>query len=135
VAIIVTGHEMEKLIDKGVHRTDEQVAKAASEALLEENLSDKDVAMSFNTTAGNTGLKNGSFTLFQEKLGKDFFLLACCNHKSSGPNVKLFTLFKSIGLIQEMNAYNYSILVSDNILFYVELGLEFQVHSIMTKSG
>jgi len=35
VAIIVTGHEMEKLIVKGARGTDEQVAKGASEALLE----------------------------------------------------------------------------------------------------
>jgi len=107
VAIIVTGHEMEKLIaipkvEKG---TGEEVAKAASAPLLEWDISDKVVAMSFDTTAANTGRKKGACALLQQKLGKDFLWLACHHHfhevlcddmfkalfgKSSGQNVELF---------------------------------------------
>src|SRR6218665_1318388 len=115
VAIIVTSHEMERLIaipkvDKG---TGEEVAKAASASLLEWDISDKIVAMSFDTTAANTGGKNGACALLQQKLGKDFLWLACCHHihevlcgdvfkalfgKSSGPNVELFAISSSTGL-------------------------------------
>src|SRR6218665_2545022 len=116
VAIIVTSHEMERLIaipkvDKG---TGEEVPKAASASLLEWDISDKIVAMSFDTTAANTGRKNGACALLQQKLGKDFLWLACRHHihevlcgdvlkalfgKSSGPNVELFfTVSSSTGL-------------------------------------
>ena len=48
--------------------------------------------MSFNTTAANTGHETGSFTLLLKKLGKDFFWLAFCHHKSFGPNANLFKI-------------------------------------------
>ena len=54
---------------------------------------------SSNTTAGNTEHKNGSFTLLRQKLRNDFSWLVCLYHKSSGKNVKLFTICNSTGLI------------------------------------
>src|SRR6218665_1995284 len=111
VAIIVTSHEMEKLIAilKVGKGTGEEVAKAASASLLEWGISDKIVAMSFDTTAANTGRKNGACALLQQKLGEDFLCLGCHHHihevvcgdvfkalfgKSSGPNVELFRRFQ-----------------------------------------
>src|SRR6218665_791139 len=97
-------------VDKG---TGEEVAKAASASLLEWDISDKIVAMSFDTTIANTGRKNGACALLQQKLGNDFLWLACHHHiheilcgdvfkalfgKSSGPNVELFAVSSSTGL-------------------------------------
>src|SRR6218665_614358 len=82
VAIIVTSHEMEKLIaiPKVDKETGEEVPKAASASLLEWDISDKIFVMSFDTTAANTGRKNGTCALLQQKLGKDFLWLACRHH-------------------------------------------------------
>lgn len=111
VAILVTGYEMEKIlaIPKVAQGTGEQVARAATEALQEWNLRDKVAAMSFDTTAANTGRINGACTLLQQKLEKDLLWLACRHHilevicgdvfkkifgPSSGPNVELFRRFQ-----------------------------------------
>ena len=52
----------EKLIVKGVQGTGEQAGKPIiiKGSVIEWNLSGHIVAMSFNTTSANTGLKNGS---------------------------------------------------------------------------
>jgi len=111
VAVLVTGYETEKLlaIPKVAQGTGEQVARAAAESLHEWSLCDKVVAMSFDTTAANTGQVNGACTLLQQKIEKDLLWLACRHHvhevicgdvykklfgSSSGPNVELFRRFK-----------------------------------------
>ena len=122
VAVLVTGHELEKIlaIPKVAQGTGEQVARAAAESLKEWNLCDKVSAMSFDTTAANTGRKNGACTLLQQKLGRDLLWLACRHHihevvcgdifrkvfgPSSGPNVELFRRFQDYWPKIEQAAY------------------------------
>jgi len=77
--------------------------------------------MSFDTTAANTGRKNGACALLQQKLGKDFLWLACHHHihevlcgdvfkalfgKSSGSNVELFRCFQQHWPKIDKSAYN-----------------------------
>jgi len=66
-------------------------------------------ALSFDTTATNTGRRNGTCVLLEQKLGKDLLYLACRHYvielilaaafkttmgASSGPEVSLFKRFK-----------------------------------------
>ena len=70
----------------------------------------KIIAMCFDTTASNTGLKKGACVALENKLGKKLLYLACrhhineiiisdvfqkCSGASSGPEIGIFKRFKN----------------------------------------
>jgi len=73
-------------------------------------LCDKIKCKSFDTTAVNTGLRNGACILLEQNIDKDMLCLACHHHNiteimleaivvhaigcSSGPDILLFKIFK-----------------------------------------
>lgn len=73
------------------------------------NLSERITAMGFDTTAANTGIRNGTCALVEKKLGRDLLWLACRHHvseilmtaasstlfPSKGPSVSIFVKFRS----------------------------------------
>lgn len=73
------------------------------------NLSERITAMGFDTTAANTGIRNGACALVEKKLGRDLLWLACRHHvseilltaasstlfPSKGPSVSIFVKFRS----------------------------------------
>ena len=114
VAVAVTGPglEGEKLLTVShVGRgTGEMVSRAADEALTQWGCREDVSAMSFDTTAANTGLKNGACVLLEQKLGHRLLWLPCRHHilevvcgdvfkmlfgATSGPSPKIFTDFRT----------------------------------------
>ena len=90
-----------------------------SKLLVEWRLVDRVKAMCFNTTASNTGHRNGACVLLEQKLDKDMLYLACRHHifeivqvsvfkesmgMSSGPDIAIFKRFRqSWKLINQSN--------------------------------
>ena len=58
----------------------EATAAAVQEAALSWRVSDNVIAMSFDTTAVNTGRLNGAYVLLEQKMGKELLWLACRHH-------------------------------------------------------
>jgi hypothetical protein len=111
VAILVSGHEMEKLlgVPKVGQGTGEQLANVAHMSVLEWETVDQIVGISFDTTAANTGRLNGACTLLELKMQKKLLWLACRHHilevvcgdvfkavfgATSAPSVPLFRRFQ-----------------------------------------
>jgi hypothetical protein len=111
VAILVSGDKIEKLL--GVPKVEQGSGEKGAEVVLKAiddwKLRDQIVGMSFDTTAANTGRKNGACVLIEQKLQKDLLWLACRHHifeilcgnifnelfgVTSGPNVKIFDRFR-----------------------------------------
>jgi len=109
--VLVSGEEVDKLL--GVPKLPAGTAKCAANAvynMIEQwNITDKVQAMSFDTTAVNTGHKNGVCVQLESMLGRDLLWLACRHHvlevmlakvfslcfgPSSGPDIPLFKRFK-----------------------------------------
>ena len=155
VAIVVSGHKIEKLIaiPKVSHGTGEAVAKAASESVLEWNLGDQIVAMSFDTTAANTGHKNGACTLIEQKLGKNLLWLPCRHHvhevlcgdvfkktfgPTSGPSVELFRRFQEYWPNIDQAAYqpcNDSRLCGDHLSALKSESVTFCINVLTAETG
>ncbi|ESN95853.1 hypothetical protein HELRODRAFT_179046 [Helobdella robusta] len=92
-------------------------ATAVHECLLEWNLEESVKALVFDTTASNTGKKNGACTRLQQKLRRNVLHIACPHHISeiilehafaacmsfntSGPEIALFLRFRN-----EFNSIN-----------------------------
>ncbi|CAI6359106.1 unnamed protein product [Macrosiphum euphorbiae] len=113
--ILVSGGEQEKLISikKLSSSTGEVKAKAVFDCLSDQewNLSQNIVAMCFDTTSSNTGKNKGSCVIFERKLGKNLFWLACRHHifelvigaafqavlpsATTGPDNRIFVRFQS----------------------------------------
>ena len=89
--------------------TGEAQATAVAQLLQEWGVVDRVSAMCFDTTASNTGRRNGACVLLEQKLEKDLLHLACRHHilelvlacvftecvlGSSGPNVAIFKRFQ-----------------------------------------
>ena len=85
------------------------VATAVFNTIADWGISDQVSAMSFDTTASNTGHRAGACVLLEKKLGKSLLRLACRHHimalvlgsvfeaafgKSSFSNVILFKRFQ-----------------------------------------
>ncbi|GBP22026.1 hypothetical protein EVAR_18667_1 [Eumeta japonica] len=94
-------------LDRG---TGEPCASAVHGTILEWGLSDKVKCMCFDTTAVNSGLRNGACILLEQKMEKDMLWLACRHHileivleavvsttlsSSSGPDILIFKRFKN----------------------------------------
>ena len=112
LAIVVSGHGVQKLIGvpKLTRGTGEATASAVAEALDDWGLAERIVAMSFDTTASNTGALAGACTLLEQKLGRRLLSLACRHHvhelvlekafsicmktPSSGPDIGVFNRLK-----------------------------------------
>lgn len=82
LAVSVTGENVIKLlgIPKLLNATGESQAKAVVELINEWKLADKIVSMCFDTTASNTGVRNGACKIIEDILGKPLFSLACRHH-------------------------------------------------------
>ena len=80
--IIVTGNGVSQLLKvaKLPNGTGAQQAKAVVETLDEWGLKEKVVAMSFDTTASNTGRNQGACVLIEQELQKDLLYLAYWHH-------------------------------------------------------
>ena len=111
LAILVSGDRVQKLIGvpKLASGTGEAIASAIAEALDDWGLAQRVVAMSFDTTAANTGPLASACTLLEQKHGGRLLSLACrrdvhelvlekgssiCMGPSSGPNIAVFNRFK-----------------------------------------
>ena len=85
------------------------MAEAILQLLVEWNVADKIVGMSFDTTSTNTGHTNGACSLLEKSLGKRLLWLACDHHvyeimlrtafeskfgQSSAPTVPMFERFQ-----------------------------------------
>ena len=109
--VIVTDKKLEKIlsIPRLPSGSGEHQAQAVFEALEAAGLEDKVAAISFDTTASNTGRANGSCVLLEQKVGRQLIHLACRHHvlelvigkafdhlmgPSSGPEITLFKKFK-----------------------------------------
>lgn len=110
--VIISGAGLSKLL--GVPRLPSGTGKAMAEAVIDcledWGVKDRVVAMSFDTTSSNTGIKSGACTLIEAALGRDVLHLACRHHimeliaekafsacdciPSTGPAILLFQRFK-----------------------------------------
>lgn len=110
--ILVSGQGIDQLlaVPKLNRGTGEAAASAIHETILSWNLGEKIKYMSFDTTAANTGSRNGACILLQQKMEKDLLWLACRHHimelmleavvlfavgPSSGPDILIFKRFKN----------------------------------------
>ena len=112
LVIVVAGNDTEKLlgIPKIQRGTGKNVAEAAIKLLHERTIQNSIVGMSFNTTAANTGHKNGACVQLEKSLGRQLLWLACRHHiheficnnvfkalfgATSGPKVLFFCFCKA----------------------------------------
>jgi hypothetical protein len=94
-------------IDRGTGR---HTANAVYQQIIDWNLNNQVKGMCFDTTASNTGRKNGACILLEQKLEKDLLWYPCRHHvleimleavvspalqASSGPDIPLFKKFKA----------------------------------------
>lgn len=110
--ILVSGQGVDQLLavpklDRG---TGEACASAVYETVTSWNLEDNIKCLCFDTTAVNTGLRNGACIMLEQKMQKDMLWLACRHHimeimleavvsealgPSSGPEILMFKRFKA----------------------------------------
>ena len=111
--VLVSGFGVDQLLSvpKLASGSGENQADAIVKALEDWEITDRGEAMSFDTTASNTGPRIGACTLVQQKLKKKLLSLACRHHileivvgavftkclklPPSGPNVPLFNRFSN----------------------------------------
>ena len=110
--IIVSGSGVKQLLTvaKLTNGTGQSQANAVVTALEEWGLTENVIGMSFDTTASNTGRKNGACILIEAKLEKDLLYFACRHHflevvigavfsvlmgASQGPDILLFKRFQA----------------------------------------
>lgn len=128
--ILVSGQGIDQLLsvpklDRG---TGEACASAVYGTILEWGLSDKVKCMCFDTTAVNSGLRNGACILLEQKMEKDMLWLACRHHileimleavvstalgPSSGPDILIFKRFKNYW--SKIDQSDYKTVTSDPI--------------------
>ena len=109
--IIVSTSCQEQLLNvpKLPNASGHATADAVVASLENWRLTDQVKAMSFDTTASNTGVRGGAAVLIQEKLARDLLFLPCRHHifeivlsdvfqylfgPSSGPDIPIFKRFK-----------------------------------------
>lgn len=88
--------------------TGEHIAAAVEKRLIQFNIAERVDALSYDTTANNTGVHKGAATLLKKKLGRDLMDLPCRHHSleiylksvfelkhaaSSAPGVPIFDRF------------------------------------------
>lgn len=111
VAVAVSGYEVNKIlgITKTMSGTGKAQATATSQLLILWDVAEDTVGMCFDTTASNTGAKNGACVLLEQQLGKQLLYFACRHHihelivagvfstlfgPSKSPNIPLFERFQ-----------------------------------------
>lgn len=111
IAIIVSGCGIDQIlrIPKLVSGTGQATADAVIDVVSDWGIKDRVKAISFDTTASNSGRKNGACTLIEMQLQRDVLYLACRHHiheillaeafritmgSSSGPEILLLKRFK-----------------------------------------
>ena len=123
--VIVTGLQIECLlgVPKLASGTDDSQAQAVVECLKDWGICEKVVALSFDTTASNTGDSKGACVLIEKLLEKSLIHLACRHHMmeivlekvftalkisgpSSGPDISLFKRFKEQWHFMEKGSYD-----------------------------
>lgn len=109
--VLVSGDGVEKLlaVPSLPNGTGQACANAVMATLEDWGIEKQVVALSFDTTASNTGLAAGACTIIEQSLGHDVLHLACRHHiyelicekafstcfgPSSGPEIQLFKRFK-----------------------------------------
>ena len=110
--VLVSGDGVEKLLAVPClpNGTGEATANAVVTTLEDWGVENRVMALSFDTTASNTGLVSGACTIVEQRLGHDVLHLACRHHiyelvcekafttcfgPSSGPEIQLFKRFKN----------------------------------------
>ena len=111
--VLISGHGVEQLlgVPKLSSGTGKDQASAVLECLDQWGVSNQVVALSFDTTASNTGRHTGACKLIEQGLETDLLFLACRHHimelvvgtafeaarigPSTGPEILLFKRFKS----------------------------------------
>ena len=123
IAIDVTGRNLEKILGivKISSGTGLAQAKATFQLLTIWNVENYNVGMCFDTTASNTGSKNGACILLEKLMEKNLLYFACRHHMheviigeiysvllgpSSGPNIALFEQFQKCW--SSINQANYA---------------------------
>lgn len=111
LSVGVTGHNVDKIlgIAKLSAGTGEAQAKAVIHLLNFWDIIGDVIGMSFDTTASNTGSKNGACVVLEKHIGRNLLYFACRHHvheiivagvfgslfgPSSGPNIPLFQRFQ-----------------------------------------
>src|ERR1051325_2289694 len=94
VAVIVTGYRVEKLLGVPKLRSGKGSVQANAfvELVTEWSVADKIKALSFDTTASNTGQKNGACTLIMQQLKTNLLHLACRHYISEIMIEKAFVM-------------------------------------------
>lgn len=92
--ILVSGNGFEKLlgVPKLTAGTGENMSDAVFDAMEQWNVTNQVQAMSFDTTASNTGAKKGACALLEAKTGRGLLWLACRHHMFEIMLSKVFTL-------------------------------------------
>ena len=110
--VVVTGNKVQQLlgVPKLASGTGQAMAAAVCEILQAWSLTDKVAGMRFDTTASNTGHKNGACPLIEQLLRKQLLYFACRHHifelvletvfsvqmkPSSSPDIFIFKRFQS----------------------------------------
>ena len=147
--IIVTGNGVSQLLKvaKLPNGTGAQQAKAVVETLDEWGLKEKVVAISFDTTASNTGRNQGACVLIEQELQKDLLYLASWHHifellaqtafsttmgSTAAPEVLLFKRFqaqwkfidKTLFATTVTNKDFADIVIEENLIAWVENSLK-----------
>lgn len=111
--ILVSGENVDQLLSvpKLESGSGELTATAVYDTVLSWGLSDKVKSLCFDTTAVNTGSRNGACVLIEQKFDKEMLWLACRHHvleimletivvsglgPSTGPEILLFKRFKNV---------------------------------------
>ena len=109
--VLVSGNGVDQLlgVPKLSSGTGENTSAAVFKLVLDCGLLNQVKCMCFDTTASNTGRKNGACVSLEHKMDKDMLWLACRHHileivlesvvstslpASSGPNIQIFKRFK-----------------------------------------
>ena len=111
LAVVVTGYNVDQLLGilELTNGTGKEVSEADITTLLDWDIQDRVKAMSFDTTAANTGTEARACTLVEKKLDREVLHLACRHHmyevvlsdvfkhslgQSSGPEIGSFKRFR-----------------------------------------
>ena len=140
--VIVTGNQIEQLlgVPKLPSGTGEAQANAVLRCLDDWDISSRIKGMSFDTTASNTGRRNGACILIEQALNTDLLYLACRHHifeivaekvftalkitTSSGPDIAIFQRFKDRWQWIDLTAYETASEMSE-IASFKDSSLEF----------
>lgn len=122
LAVVVSGYNVDKILGvmKNRYATGYVQAKTVFDLLVLWDVVDEIIGMSFDTTASNTGVRQGTATILEIKMKKQLLYFACRHHvyeiivaeifktlfgPSTGPNIALFQRFQNEW--QKINKENY----------------------------